>query len=79
MNEREQHRERLAALGTMAAGLAHELNNPAAAANRAASDLIEALKAIGTALNSFVEAGIEREDAEKLLALQREALDRAAA
>ncbi len=79
MSAREQHRERLAALGTMAAGLAHELNNPAAAANRAASDLIEAIKVIGTALNSFVEAGIEREDAEKLLNLQREALDRAAA
>lgn len=78
LSAREQHRERLAALGTMAAGLAHELNNPAAAANRAASDLIEAIKAIGTTLDSFVEAGIEREDAEKLLALQRTALDRAA-
>lgn len=78
LSAREQHRERLAALGTMAAGLAHELNNPAAAANRAASDLIEAIKAIGTTLDSFVEAGIEREDAEKLLHLQREALDRAA-
>ena len=32
----EQNRERLASLGTMAAGLAHELNNPAAAASRAA-------------------------------------------
>ena len=30
------HRERLASLGTMAAGLAHELNNPAAAARRSA-------------------------------------------
>jgi signal transduction histidine kinase len=78
LSAREQHRERLAALGTMAAGLAHELNNPAAAANRAASDLIDAIKAIGTALNAFVEAGVEREDAEKLLQLQREALDRAA-
>ncbi len=78
LTAREQHRERLAALGTMAAGLAHELNNPAAAANRAASDLIDAIKAIGTALNAFVEAGVEREDAEKLLRLQREALDRAA-
>ncbi len=78
LSAREQHRERLAALGTMAAGLAHELNNPAAAANRAASDLIEAIKAIGTALGAFVEAGVEREDAEKLLGLQREALDRAA-
>src|SRR4029077_14486335 len=44
MSAREQHRELLAPLGTMAAGLAHELNNPAAAANRAASDLIEAIK-----------------------------------
>ncbi|HEX4647162.1 MAG TPA: cyclic nucleotide-binding domain-containing protein, partial [Verrucomicrobiae bacterium] len=34
-----QQREKLASLGTMAAGLAHELNNPAAAAQRAAAHL----------------------------------------
>jgi signal transduction histidine kinase len=34
-----QQREKLASLGTMAAGLAHELNNPAAAARRAAAHL----------------------------------------
>lgn len=79
MSAREQHRERLAALGTMAAGLAHELNNPAAAANRAASDLIEAIKAIAKTLNAFVEAGIERAEAEQLVRLQRAAFDRAAA
>ncbi|HET8950578.1 MAG TPA: cyclic nucleotide-binding domain-containing protein, partial [Solirubrobacteraceae bacterium] len=38
----EQSRERLTSLGTMAAGLAHELNNPAAAARRAAAELSEA-------------------------------------
>ncbi|MEA2298094.1 MAG: hypothetical protein QOF77_1030 [Solirubrobacteraceae bacterium] len=70
----EQNRERLAALGTMAAGLAHELNNPAAAAQRTAVQLAEALGVVNAALRAFVEAGIERPDAEQLLALHAEAL-----
>jgi signal transduction histidine kinase len=78
VTEREQNRERLASLGTMAAGLAHELNNPAAAARRAAAQLTEALEAISSALASFVEAGIEREDAEQLVRLQQQALVQAA-
>ena len=73
----EQTRERLASLGTMAAGLAHELNNPAAAAKRAASQLVEALDVVSATLGEFVEAGIERDDAERLVALQRAALARA--
>ncbi len=39
----EQHRDRLAALGKLSAGLAHELNNPASAAKRATSQLRETL------------------------------------
>jgi signal transduction histidine kinase len=70
----EQNRERLAGLGTMAAGLAHELNNPAAAATRAAADLADALEVLGATLGHFVEAGIEREQAQELVAMQRDAL-----
>jgi len=42
----EQQRDRLAGLGKLSAGLAHELNNPASAAKRAASQLRDILKKI---------------------------------
>jgi signal transduction histidine kinase len=74
----EQSRERLASLGTMAAGLAHELNNPAAAARRAASQLREEVGIVQSTLVKFVKSGVERADAEVLVELQQEALARAA-
>jgi signal transduction histidine kinase len=74
----EQNRERLASLGTMAAGLAHELNNPAAAAGRAAAQMAEAVDVVGATLRRFVESGIEREEAAQLVALHGEAIERAA-
>ncbi|MEA2385619.1 MAG: hypothetical protein QOH72_5590 [Solirubrobacteraceae bacterium] len=65
----EQSRERLAALGQMAAGLAHELNNPAAAAQRAAADMREAIAVVSATIGRFVDTGIERADAARLVAL----------
>jgi signal transduction histidine kinase len=70
----EQNRERLESLGTMAAGLAHELNNPAAAAKRASSELAEALEVLGSTIGVFVESGVDRDQAEQLVEIQREVI-----
>ena len=45
----EQQKDRLAGLGKLSAGLAHELNNPASAAKRATGQLREILKKIRNA------------------------------
>jgi signal transduction histidine kinase len=67
----EQQRDRLASLGKLSAGLAHELNNPASAAKRAAGQLREMLTRIKDAshelgrhdLTSVQKAEIEKLEA----------------
>jgi len=52
-----QQREKLASLGTMAAGLAHELNNPATAARRASSrlrEVVENLQSFACELHEYL-------------------------
>ncbi len=50
-----EQRERLVSLGTMAAGLAHELNNPASAAKRAAQTLEKTLQAFDEHASSLLK------------------------
>jgi signal transduction histidine kinase len=57
----EQQRDRLAGLGKLSAGLAHELNNPASAAKRATSQLREVLQRIKDASHELGGRDLTRE------------------
>ncbi len=67
-----RQREALAALGTLAAGLAHELNNPAAAATRAVDALGEAYDGLLSSLRRLVALPIRAEQFDRIDALRQE-------
>ena len=66
--------EKMASLGTLAAGLMHELNNPGAAARRAASQLRENLLRMHELTAKFSRFELSREQKQCMFDLQEHAL-----
>jgi signal transduction histidine kinase len=66
--------EKMASLGTLAAGLMHELNNPGAAARRAASQLRENLIRMHELSLRFKERDLTKEQKQCMFDLQKQAL-----
>lgn len=72
IEEDARRRDALVTLGTLAAGLAHELNNPAAAAGRAVDRLRGASEEMLSALGHLALGGISAADFRALDELRRE-------
>jgi signal transduction histidine kinase len=69
--------EKLATLGKLSAGIAHELNNPAAAALRGAQQMATALATLQQAQLQLMTSGLSATQAECLLELEKQARQQA--
>ena len=74
LQSRTLHQEKMASLGTLAAGLMHELNNPGSAARRAASQLRENLMRMHALTAKFSRAEMNRDQKQCMWELQEQAL-----
>jgi len=74
-----QRQEKMAALGKLSAGLAHELNNPASSAKRSALILTETIEALRLANTSLDRKSLNPDQRSAILHFERQALQHAQA
>ncbi|WP_020390431.1 ATP-binding protein [Kribbella catacumbae] len=77
-NETMGQRERLLALGSLSAGLTHELNNPAAAAVRAAATLRQRVAGMRSKLAMLADGTLDATKLHKIVEIQEDAVERVA-
>jgi signal transduction histidine kinase len=74
ITKEDQQRDKMAALGKLSAGLAHELNNPAASAKRSARALMEAQQTLQEALSRLDDRELTHDQRKTIGRFERQAL-----
>ena len=74
----EQQRDKLSALGKLSAGLAHELNNPASAAGRAAEGLRDYMRELRRVNKTLDDAALSFDERALVVTIEEKLLDQMA-